>query len=65
MSITKKKKKKKIPDPSSMRIALNNYFTFTAQKIKSNIKYSAKHYSDYLHSVNKNNLFIAPTEKVK
>ena len=63
MSITKKKKKKS--DPSSMSTVLNNYFTSTAKKIKSNIKFSIKHFSDYLHSVNPNTSFIILTEKLK
>ena len=39
---------KTITDPTAMSNVLNNYFTFIAKKTNSNIKFSPKHYKDYL-----------------
>ena len=41
----------------------NNYFTSTAEKTKSRLKLSAKHYTDYLSDTNTNSLFLTPTDK--
>ena len=35
-----------ITDPIAMRNIFNHYFTFIAEKTKSNIKFSPKHYTD-------------------
>ena len=39
---------KTITDPTAMSNVLNNYFTFIAKKTNTNIKFSPKHYKDYL-----------------
>ena len=46
-----------------MSNAFNNYFTSIAEKTKSNIKFSPKHYTDYLSSTNTNTFFLTPTDK--
>ena len=45
-----------------MSNVFNNYFTSIAEKTKSNIKFSRKHYTDYLSSTN-TNTFLTPTDK--
>ena len=40
-----------------------NYSTSIAEKTKSNIKFSPKHYTDYLSSTNTNTFFLTPTDK--
>ena len=40
-----------------------NYFTSIAKKINSNIKFSPKHYTDYLSYSNTNTFFLTPTDK--
>ena len=52
-----------ITDPTTMSNAFNNYFTSIAEKTKSNIKFSPKHYTDYLSSTNTNTFFLTPTDK--
>ena len=39
----------------------NNYFYSVAATAKENIKYSHKHFSDYLNNQCKNSIFIQPT----
>ena len=39
-----------ITDPTAMSNVFNNYFTSTAMETNSNIKFSPKHYTDYLFS---------------
>ena len=46
-----------------MSNVFNNYFTSIAEKTKSNIKFSPKHYTDYLSSTNTNTFFLTPTDK--
>ena len=46
-----------------MNNAFNNYFTSIAEKTKSNIKFSPKHYTDYLSNTNTNTFFLTPTDK--
>ena len=41
----------------------NNYFTSIAEKTKSNIRFSPKHYADYLSSTYTNTFFLTPTAK--
>ena len=41
----------------------NNYFTYIAKKTNSNIKFSPKHYTDYLSYLNTNTFFLTPTDK--
>ena len=45
-----------------MSNVFNNYFTSTAEKTKSNIKFLPKH-TDYLFSTNTNTFFLTPTDK--
>ena len=46
-----------------MSNAFNNYFTSIAKKTNSNIKFSPKHYTDYLSYTNENTFFLTQTEK--
>ena len=39
---------KTITDSTAMSNVFNNYFTFIAKKTNSNIKFSPKHYANYL-----------------
>ena len=50
-------------DPTAMSNVFNNYFTSIAKKTNSNIKFSPKHYTDYLSHTNTNTFFLAPTDK--
>ena len=54
---------KTITDPTAMSNVLNNYFTFIAKKTNSNIKFSPKHYKDYLSYWKTNTFFLTPTNK--
>ena len=55
--------KRTITDPTTMSNVFHNYFTSIAKKTKSNIKFSLKHYTDYLSSTNTNTFFLTPTDK--
>ena len=44
-----------------MSIAFNNYFTSIAKKTNPTIKFSPKHYTDYLSYTNANAFFLTPT----
>ena len=46
-----------------MSNVFNNYFTSIAKKTNSNIKFSPKHYTDYLSYSNTNTFFLTPTDK--
>ena len=46
-----------------MSNVFNNYFTFIAEKAKSNIKFLPKHCTDYLSSTNTNTFFLTRTDK--
>ena len=52
-----------VTDPTAMSNVFNNYFTSTAKKTNSNIKFSPKHYTDYLSYTNTNTFFLTPTDK--
>ena len=52
-----------ITDPTAMSNVFNNYFTSIAKKTNSNIKFSPKHYTDYLSYSNTNTFFLTPTDK--
>ena len=52
-----------ITDPTAMSNVFNDYFTSIAEKRKSNIKFSPKHYADYLSNTKTNMLFLTPTDK--
>ena len=41
----------------------NNYFAYIAETTKSNIKYSHKHFSDYLQEEYDSTIFLKPTSK--
>ena len=52
-----------ITDPTAMSNVFNDYFTSIAEKTKSNIKFSPKHYIDHLSNTNTNTFFLTPTDK--
>ena len=52
-----------ITDPTAMSNVFNNYFTSIAEKTKSNIKFSPKHYTDHLSNTNTNTFILTPTDK--
>ena len=52
-----------ITDPAAISNVLNNYFTSIAKKTNFNIKFSPKHYTDYLSYTNTNTFFLSPTDK--
>ena len=52
-----------ITDPTAMSNVFNNYFTSIAKKTNSNVKFSTKHYTDYLCYTNTNTFFLTPTDK--
>ena len=52
-----------ITDPAAMSNIFNDYFTSIAKKTNSNIKFSPRHYSDYLSHTNTNTFFLTPTDK--
>ena len=54
---------KTITDPTDMSNVFNNYFTSIAEKTKSHIKFSPKHYTDYLSNTNTYTFFLTPTGK--
>ena len=52
-----------ITDSTAISNVLNNYFTFIAEKTKSNIKFSPNHYTDYFSNRNSNTFLLIPTDK--
>ena len=46
-----------------MSNVFNNFFTSIAGKTKSNIKFSSKHYTDYLSNTNTNAFFLSLPDK--
>ena len=52
-----------ITDSTAMSNVFNNYFTSIAEKTKSNIKFSPKHYRYYLYNTKTNMFFLTPTDK--
>ena len=46
-----------ITDPTAMSNVFNNIFISISKKTNSNIKYSPKHYTDYLSYANTNTFF--------
>ena len=52
-----------ITDPTSMSDVFNNYFTSIAKKTNSNIKFSPKHYTDYISYTSTNTFFLTSTDK--
>ena len=55
--------KRTITDPTAMSNVFNNYFTFIADKTKSNIKFLSKHYTDYLFNTSTNMFFLTSSNK--
>ena len=51
-----------ITNPCEIAIAFNNYFASVADTAKLNIKYSHKHFSEYLKHQCNNSIFIQPTD---
>ena len=43
----------------------NNYFAYIAETTEKNIKYSQKHFSDYLSNESSSTIFLQPTDKGK
>ena len=52
-----------ITNPCEIAIAFNNYFASVADTAKLNIKYSHKHFSEYLKHQCNNFIFIQPTDR--
>ena len=52
-----------ITNPHDIANTFNNYFAFIAEPMKKNIKYSHKHFSNYLTNENGNTIFLQPTAK--
>ena len=52
-----------ITNPYDIANTFNNYFAFIAKTTKSNIKYSHKHFSDYLKEDCDSTIFLKPTSK--
>ena len=52
-----------ITDPTVISNVFNNCFTSIAKKAYSNIKFSPKHYTDYLYYANTKTFFLTPTDK--
>ena len=46
-----------------MSKVFNSYFTSIVKKINSNVKFSPKHYTDYLSYTNTHTFFLTPTDK--
>ena len=44
-------------------ITFNNYFGSIAETMKKSIKYSRKHFSDYLSDETSSTIFLRPTDK--
>ena len=52
-----------ITNPYDIANTFNNYFTSIAETTKRSIKYSHKHFSDYLSNESSSTIFLQPTEK--
>ena len=52
-----------ITNPYDIANTFNNYFASIAETTKKTIKYSHKHFSDYLANENGNSIFLQPTDK--
>ena len=51
-----------ITKPYDIANIFNNYFSYVADTAKENIKYSHKHFSDFLNNQCNNSIFIQPTD---
>ena len=52
-----------VTNPYDIANPFNNYFASIAETTKKNIKYSHKHFSDYLSNENSSTIFLQPTDK--
>ena len=52
-----------ITNPYDIANTFNNYFVSIAEAIKNNIKYSYKHFSDYIKEECESTIFLKPTSK--
>ena len=52
-----------ITNPYDISNTFNNYFACIAETTKKPIKYSHKHFSDYLSKESDNTIFLQPTDK--
>ena len=52
-----------ITNPYDIANTLNNYFASIAETTKRSIKYTHKHFSDYLSNENSSTIFLQPTDK--
>ena len=52
-----------ISNPHDIANTFNNYFAFIAETTKNNIKYSHKHFSDYLKEECESTIFLKSTSK--
>ena len=52
-----------ITNPYDIANTFNNYFTSIAETTKESIKYSHKHFSDYLSNESSTTIFLQPTDK--
>ena len=52
-----------ITNPYDIANTFNNYFASIAETTKKTIKYSHKHFLDYLSNENNNTIFLEPTDK--
>ena len=50
-------------NPVEIANVFNKYFSTIAEKTKSNIKYTHKHFSDYLNNRTAESFFLSPTSK--
>ena len=54
-----------ITNPYDIANTFNNYFASIAETTKKSIKYSHKHFSDYLSNESSSTIFLQPTDKEK
>ena len=52
-----------IANPYDIANTFNNYFAAIAETTKKSIKYSHKHFSDYLSNESSTTIFLQPTDK--
>ena len=52
-----------VTDFTAMSNVFNSYFTSIAEKRNPNIKFSPKHYTDYVSHTNINTFFLTPTDE--
>ena len=52
-----------ITNPYDIANTFNNYFASIAETTKKSIKYTHKHFSDYLSNESDSTIFLQPTDK--